>query len=155
LLSNELNMNFETSIIYSFTQIANNFRYNFDSKMNEINLHGGQIFILISLWKNDRQSQIDLATNLNLSAPTINKMVKSLVKSGFVSCNKCHNDNRMMRVHLTQKGIEHQKLIEEKFVEFETEFFSNITETEKLILTQIFEKINNNFTKKKSINRVT
>ncbi len=143
-------MNVETSIVYSFTRIANNFRYNLDLKMNEIDLHGGQVFILVSLWNNDRQSQIDLATNLNLSAPTINKMVKSLTAGGFVECCKCENDGRIMRVHLTQKGIEHRKTVEEKFVEFETDFFSNLTETEKLILAQIFAKANDDSIKKKS-----
>jgi DNA-binding MarR family transcriptional regulator len=123
--------------------------------MNQINLHGGQVFILISLWNNDRQSQIDLATNLKLSPPTINKMVKSLIAGGFVECNKCSSDGRVMRVYLTQKGIKHQKLVAEKFVEFETEFFSSLTETEKLILTQIFGKINNNFLEKESLNKLT
>jgi len=142
-------MNFESTISFSFTQLINNFRYNFDLKMNEINLHGGQVFILFSLWSDDRQSQIDLAKNLNLSAPTINKMVKSLIEGGFVECSKCQNDGRMMRVHLTQKGIEHQKLVEEKCVEFETDFFSNLTETEKLILLQIFGKLRDNPSAKK------
>ncbi len=141
-------MNFETSISHSFTQTTNNFRYKFDLKMNEINLHAGQVFILISLWKNDRQSQIDLATNLKLSAPTINKMVKSLLEGGFVECNKCESDGRKMRVYLTRKGVEHKKLVEEKFNEFEADFFSNLTETEKLILVQIFGKINSIFLEK-------
>jgi len=123
--------------------------------MNQLNLHGGQVFILISLWNADRQSQIDLATNLKLSAPTINKMVKSLIETGFVECNKCRNDGRLMRVHLTQKGIEHQKLVEEKFIEFEAEFFSNLTETEKLILIQIFGKINDNLNQRKSFSKST
>jgi len=148
-------MNLEASSIYSFTQLSNNFRYNLDLKMNQLNLHGGQVFILISLWNADRQSQIDLATNLKLSAPTINKMVKSLIETGFVECNKCRNDGRLMRVHLTQKGIEHQKLVEEKFIEFETEFFSNLTETEKLILIQIFGKINDNLNQRKSFSKST
>ena len=123
--------------------------------MNQLNLHGGQVFILISLWNADRQSQIDLATNLKLSAPTINKMVKSLIETGFVECNKCRNDGRLMRVHLTQKGIEHQKLVEEKFIEFEAEFFSNLTETEKLILIQIFGKINDKLNQRKSFSKST
>ena len=148
-------MNLEASSIYSFTQLSNNFRYNLDLKMNQLNLHGGQVFILISLWNADRQSQIDLATNLKLSAPTINKMVKSLIETGFVECNKCRNDGRLMRVHLTQKGIEHQKLVEEKFIEFETEFFSNLTETEKLILIQIFGKINDKLNQRKSFSKST
>jgi DNA-binding MarR family transcriptional regulator len=117
--------------------------------MNEISLHGGQVFVLFSLWNNNRQSQIDLAKNLNLSAPTINKMVKSLIEGGFVECHQCKNDGRIMRVYLTQKGIEYQKSVEEKCIEFETEFFSNLTDTEKLILTQIFGKIRDNFSAKK------
>ena len=146
-------MNFETSITYAFTKVANNFRHNFVLKMNEINLHGGQVFILVSLWSNDRQSQIDLATNLSLSAPTIFKMVNSLIKGGFVECFKCKKDGRMMRVHLTQKGIEYQKLVEEKYVEFETEFFSNLTETEKLIFIQICGKLKDNLNAKVMSNR--
>lgn len=143
-------MNFEKSVTYSFTQVANRFRYQFDLKMNEIGLFGGQVFILISLWNNNRQSQIDLAANLNLSAPTINKMVKSLISGGFVECFKCGNDGRIMRVHLTEKGIEHKIKVEGKLAEFETEFFSNLTDTEKLIIVQVFDKLKDNPLFKKS-----
>lgn len=121
--------------------------------MNELNLYRGQVFILVSLWNNDRQSQIDLAANLQLSAPTINKMVKSLSVAGFVECHKCQNDGRMMRVYLTQKGIEHQKLVEEKCAEFEADFFSSLTETERLILRQVFDKLKVDTSSKKLSNR--
>ncbi len=143
-------MNFETSLIYSLTRISNSFRYAFDLKMNDINLHGGQVFILLSLWNSDEQSQIDLATNLNLSAPTINKMVKSLTGGGFVECFQCKIDGRMRRVRLTQKGVEHQALVEGKWIEFEKDFFSNLNETERLILTQIFAKLEDNSLKRKT-----
>lgn len=143
-------MNLETSLTYSLTRISNSFRYAFDLKMNDINLHGGQVFILLSLWNSDEQSQIDLATNLNLSAPTINKMVKSLIGGGFVECFQCKIDGRMMRVRLTQKGVEHQKQVEEKWIEFEKDFFSNLNDTERLILTQIFGKLEDNSLKRKS-----
>jgi DNA-binding MarR family transcriptional regulator len=141
-------MNFETSLTFTFTQLANNFRYKFDLKMKEIDLNGGQVFILISLWNNDRQSQIDLAAKLNLSAPTVNKMVKSLIANGFVECFKCRNDGRIMQVHLTPKGIDYQTRVEQKWIEFETGFFSDLTDTEKLILTQIFGKLRENSIKK-------
>lgn len=134
-------------------QLANNFRYNFDSAMNELNLHGGQVFILVSLWKNDGQNQIELAANLKLSAPTINKMVKSLTGGGFVECKKCEKDGRMMRVYLTPKGIEHRISVEERCAKFENDFFSNLTETERLILTQVFEKLKVDLSEKKLSNR--
>ena len=145
----------ETSVTYSFTQLANNFRYKFDLKMNELNLHGGQVFVLTCLWNLDGQSQIDLAAYLKLSAPTVNKMVKSLVGSGFVESRQCKNDGRIMRVYLTPRGIEHQKLVEEKFAEFEIDFFSSLTETERLILTQIFEKLKGNLLSRKSSEQIS
>jgi hypothetical protein len=48
-----------------------------------------------------------------------------------------------------QKGIEYQKLVEEKCLEFETEYFSNLTNAEKLILMQSFGKIKDNSFKRK------
>ncbi len=117
-------MNFGTSLTFTFTQLANNFRYKFDLKMKEIDLNGGQVFILISLWNNDRQSQIDLAANLNLSAPTVNKMVKSLIANGFVECFKCRNDGIIMQVYLTPKGIDYQTRVEQNSVSNSTHFCS-------------------------------
>ncbi len=142
-------MNTEISLPYSFAQIANNFRYSLELKMNAIDLHGGQVFILTSLWNNDRQTQADLAKNLNLTAPTIHKMVNSLIKRGFVECYKCKKDNRMIRVHLTQKGNECQKLVKENFTEFEKDFFSNLTDTERLIFLQICDKLTSNLSTKR------
>ncbi len=48
-----------------------------------------------------------------------------------------------------QKGIEFQKSVEEKCLEFETEYFSNLTDAEKLILMQSFRKIKDNSFKRK------
>lgn len=133
-------MNLENSLTFVFSQVINEFRYNFDLKMNEIDLHGGQIFVLVLLWKKDKQSQAELGIGLNLSAPTIHKMINSLARGGFVESLKCEDDARIMRVCLTAKGAEYQKIVETKFKEFETEFFVNLTETEKLIFNQIIEK---------------
>lgn len=147
-------MNLKMSATYSFAQISGSFRYFFDLKMKQIDLHGGQVFILVSLWNNNGQSQIDLAKNLNLSAPTVFKMVSSLVKGGFVECLKCENDGRMMRVYLTPKGIEYQQLVEEKYSEFERDFFSKLTDTEKLIFIQICGKLNDSLSAESLSNKI-
>jgi len=101
-------MDFENSVTYILTQLAIAYRSYLERAMSEIGLHSGQIFVLISLWKNDGQSQIDLVKNLKLSAPTINKMVKSLTAGGFTECRKCPADGRLMRVFVTDKGVKCQ-----------------------------------------------
>lgn len=136
-----MNNNITSSIIFIFNQFAGNFKYQFDLRLKKVDLHGGQVFVLISLWKIDRQSQAELAKSLNLSSPTVHKMVNSLERGGFVKSMKCPNDSRLRRIHLTQKGIEYKNKIEEIFVEFEQELFSDLSLTEKLIFQEICQKL--------------
>ena len=140
-------MDYENSLTYVLTQLAIAYRSYLERAMNEIGLHSGQIFILISLWKTDGQSQIDLVKNLNLAAPTVNKMVKSLVVGGFVKCRKCSGDGRIMRVFLTQKGSQCQNQVADQWSKIEAQSYSNLTETEKLVLTQLFVKLKDNLNK--------
>ena len=140
-------MDFENTVTYILTQLAIAYRSYLERALNEIGLHSGQIFVLISLWKNDGQSQIDLVKNLNLSAPTINKMVKSLIAGDFVECRKCSTDGRIMRVFLTEKGIQCQSLVAEQWHKIETQSYSNLTETEKLVLSQLFVKLRENLSR--------
>jgi len=137
-------MDFENSLTYFLTQLAIGYRNFLQKAMNEIGLHSGQVFVLISLWKTDGQSQIDLVKNLNLAPPTINKMVKGLTTSGLVECQKCGNDGRMMRVYLTEKGRQSKSLVEQQWLKLETQSYANLTETEKLVLFQLFSKLKEN-----------
>lgn len=137
-------MNFELTITYELMQISTAYRTNLQKAMNEIGLHSGQIFVLISLWKRDGQSQIDLVKNLSLAAPTVNKMIKSLTNNGFVESRKCVSDNRLMRVFLTGKGKECEGLVSVQWEKLEERMFSNLTVTEKLIFSQLFDKLKAN-----------
>jgi DNA-binding MarR family transcriptional regulator len=140
-------MEFESSTTYILTQLATAYRTCLERAMSAIGLHSGQIFVLIALWKTDGQSQIDLVKNLSLTAPTVNKMVKNLAGSGFVECRKCSSDGRLMRVFLTEKGIECQSLAAEQWNKIETRSYSNLTETEKLVLSQLFVKLKENLSR--------
>jgi DNA-binding MarR family transcriptional regulator len=137
-------MDFEQTISFLFAQVTTAHRNRLEKKMNEIGLHSGQVFILFQLWKEDGLSQIRLANNLNLAPPTVNKMLKGLSDSGFVTCGRFENDGRTTRAHLTAKGEEIRELIEIQWLELESEFLSVLTETEKLILLQLMGKLREN-----------
>ena len=134
-------MNFTTSLTFLLAQVSNVFRDSLDKSLKEIGLHGGQVFILISLWKENGQSQTSLSQLLNLSTPTINKMVKSLINNDFVRAEKCIGDGRVVRVYLTDKGENCRNLVEKQWADLETNFFSHLSETEKLIFLQILDKL--------------
>lgn len=131
----------ESMLTYLLTPISNFYWSILEEAMNEINLHSGQVFVLLALYKEDGQSQIELSKNLNLAPPTINKMVKNLVENNFISTGSDARDGRIVRIYLTKNGSERKELIEEKFNEIESRILINFTETEKLILFQLFEKL--------------
>ena len=136
----------EKSLTYILTPVSNAYWANLEKAVSEINLHSGQVFVLISLWNEDGQSQVELARNLKLAPPTVNKMVKSLNENGFVSFQRGNFDSRVVRVFLTDEGREIKSLVEEQWLKLETQILANFTETEKLILFQLFSKLKENLT---------
>lgn len=137
-------MDITTTLNYLLTPIANNYRAALEKAMNEFDLHSGQVFVLISLWEKDGQSQIELAGNLNLTAPTVNKMVKNLADNRFVKFRNSKDDGRIVLVFLTPKGMEIKQSIEKKWMTLEEQLLANFTDTEKLILLQLFDKLKTN-----------
>lgn len=137
-------MDFEKTLSYLFLQNANIYRVKLEREMNKIGLHYGQVFILISLWKNDGQSQTDLAKDLILSPPTINKMVKNLAENKFIESRQSEKDNRVMHVFLTEKGRDAEESFSELFQTLQQDFFVSLTETEQLIFLQLCEKLKAN-----------
>lgn len=132
---------------YVFAEVANIYKTNFEKALNEIGLHSGQIFVLISLFEKDGLSQKVLADKLNLSPPTIYKMVQSLAANRYVECRQCQHDGRSMRVYLTPKSLKQKDLIYAKWQEFDDSFFQSLTDTEKLIFFQLLDKIKQDFLK--------
>lgn len=137
-------MNFNETLTYLFAQMATFNKVEIEKELNEFELHAGQIFVLFELWQQDGPSQIELSKRLKLSPPTINKMVKSLAKSGFVFNSACGQDGRVMRVFLSPKGAAIRPQVEEKWQKIEEKLVANLTATEQLVLTQLFDKLADN-----------
>ena len=143
-------IDFKNTITYLLTPISNAYWANLEKAMNDINLHSGQVFVLVALWKQDGQSQIELSKNMNVAPPTVNKMVKSLIESGFIQSQRDTKDTRIVRIFLTKKGNDCKNPIEEQWLKLEVQILSNFTETEKLILFDLFGKLKKNLTGKLS-----
>lgn len=134
-------MNFENTLNYLIADLTAIYRNELEKSLLKYELHSGQIFILFELWKTDGLNQITLAKNLNLSAPTINKLVKGLAAKNFISLRRSEIDTRIVEVYLTKKGFEIKPEIEVNWVELESKITANLTDTEKLIFMQILEKV--------------
>lgn len=137
---------FEDTVSFMLAKVSTAFRNALERHMGAIGLHGGQVFVLLELWKKDGQRQIDLAKRLHLSAPTINKMLKGLTKGKLVTLSKLDNDGRSMRVFLTNKGFVLRERVESQWHELELSCLSGLTETERLVLAELLGKLRNTYT---------
>ena len=134
-------MNFNETVPYLIVQISTFYKVEIEKELNEFGLHSGQIFVLFELWKTDGLSQIELSANLKVSPPTVNKMIKSLAKNGFVVSSVSPNDGRIMLTFLTPKGVAIRPQVEEKWQKLEVKLAGNLTATEQLMLSQLFDKV--------------
>ena len=69
-------------------------------------LYRGQPPILMLLYKNDGMSQKEMARALNLSPATMTVTLKRMEKAGLVLREMDEHDQRILRVHLSEKGRE-------------------------------------------------
>ena len=137
-------MNFDETILFLLTQMATYHRVQIEKELTELGLHSGQIFVLFVLWKTDGLSQIEISNKIKISPPAINKMVKGLVRNGFVINFSCPKDGRVVRVFLTPKGVAIQPQVEEKWRSLEERLIGNLTTTEQLVLSQLIGKLVDN-----------
>lgn len=137
---------FEETVSYQLAKVTTAFRNSLERHMGEIGLHGGQIFVLFELWKQDELRQVDIAERLNLSAPTVNKMLKGLIEIKLVTRERLDDDGRSTRIYLTNRGLAMRHQVEEQWRELEEACRSALTESERLMMMDLLGKIRNKFT---------
>lgn len=76
------------------------------SQLAEVGLYRGQPPILMLLYKNDSMSQKEMVRALNLSPATMTVTLKRMEKAGLVLREMDEHDQRILRVHLSEKGRE-------------------------------------------------
>lgn len=109
--------------------------------MSAAGLHSGQVFVMFELWKTDGVRQVDLAARLNVSPPTVNKMLKSLIDKGLVIRSKVEGDSRSTRIFLTDEGGAIREAVEMQWLDLESDLLSPLTETERLVLSELLNKL--------------
>lgn len=134
-------INFESTLTYLMARLMTAYRNALEQSMIKIDLHGGQVFVLIELWSGDGIRQVDIARRLGLSAPTVNKMVKGLAEINLIEVTRLEDDGRASRIFLTDKGIAMRKAVSAQWLELEAEYLSGLNETERHILPLLLKKL--------------
>ena len=104
-------------------------------------IHPGQIPFLMILHNHDGCSQKEMAQRLEIKPPTVNVSIQRLEKNGIVYRKKDENDQRIMRVYLTEEGKKSVEGILREVKRVEKVMFGNFSEAELCLLRRFFRQI--------------
>ena len=114
------------------------------SQLAEVGLYRGQPPILMLLYKNDGMSQKEMARALNLSPATMTVTLKRMKKAGLVLREMDEHDQRILRVHLSEKGREMCEIGESRIGVVTAELLEGFTLEEQQQLNEYLGRIARN-----------
>ena len=114
------------------------------SQLAEVGLYRGQPPILMLLYKNDGMSQKEMARALNLSPATMTVTLKRMEKAGLVLREMDEHDQRILRVHLSEKGREMCETGESRIGVVTAELLAGFTLEEQQQLNEYLGRIARN-----------
>lgn len=120
------------------------------NKANELlgmhELHAGQELMLEHISQQEGITLNELTTEMGVSAVTTTRMVGRLEKNGFLEKVKCCEDQRAIRVFLTDKGKETAcETAKRTWGELEEQMTANLSTEEKVLLKRLLMQVLENF----------
>lgn len=113
-------------------------------QMAALGLHPGQIPIIMLLAEHEDMSQKDIAEELHVKPPTVNVMVQRMEKAGIIGRRHDPDDQRVIRVFLTEKGRQMKRCAARQVEKNEEYVLKGFTEAEKCLFRRFMEQIIDN-----------
>ena len=104
-------------------------------------LNSNDLKVLLSLTTKDHPGIKEIADELSLPMSTLTGIFNKLVSKGLVTRDRCEVDRRVVRVHLTPKGLEAAMLKEENSRRFAVGILESLTEDEQDQLLKLLAKM--------------
>lgn len=134
----------EDSLYSIFGQVV---KLNFQKmqiRLDKIGIYPGQPPVLFYLLKEDGQSQKELAQKIMIQPATITVMLKRMEKANIVERRVDSNDQRVVRVYLTDEGKKIGEKAKGIFEEMGKICFANFTKDEEIILRRLLMQMKDN-----------
>jgi DNA-binding MarR family transcriptional regulator len=113
--------------------------------MEKIGLHKGQGFALIHLWHHEGIPQRELSRAMHISPASVTNMLQRMERDGLIARKRDQEDQRVVRVFLTDKAKAMRKEAQTVFHQMEAELSSIYTDKEKATLRRLLMKLHDRF----------
>jgi MarR family transcriptional regulator, organic hydroperoxide resistance regulator len=136
----------EETLSYTLAQICKAHRTWADEVLAEVGLHVGQEMFLMQLWKQDGQAQSEMASNMCVQPPTVNKMLSRMESAGLVERRTDAEDNRVSRVYLTAEARALQEKVQAAYEQLEERTIANLSLADRDVLKRLLRQVYDNVT---------
>ena len=126
------------------TQFAQAYRTLSDTFMDQIMMHRAQATLLCKLFIQDGMTQSEIAQQLAVQGATVTDMLQRMEENNLVTRRRDPDDNRLVRVYLTDEGRKKERSITEQFLKLEDAIFADFDESERTILRQMLHRMLHN-----------
>lgn len=122
-------------------QVAQAYRSLSDSFMDRIGMHRAQATLLCRLFARDGMTQSEIAEQLSVQGATVTNMLQRMEEAGLVARRRDPEDNRLVRVYLTDLGRKQERAITGQFVKVEQAIFEGLEIEERAKLRRMLRQI--------------
>jgi DNA-binding MarR family transcriptional regulator len=96
--------------------------------------------------RQDGLTQSEIANQLAVQGATVTNMLQRLEEAGLVTRRRDPDDNRLVRVYLTEAGRQKERSINQQFGHLQELIFKGIGEEERVVLRRWLHQIILNIT---------
>ena len=129
-------------------QVSQAYRTLSDNFMDRIGMHRAQASLLCRLFVNNGLTQSEIAEQLSVQGATITNILQRMEEAGLVTRQRDSEDNRLVRVYLTEAGRQKERAITEQFLKLEGTIFEGINENDRVRMRALFQQMLQNMTTK-------
>ncbi len=120
-------------------QFCQAYRITSEAFMAQVGMHRAQAALLCHLFAQDGLTQSELAEQLGVQGATVTQMLQRMEEAGFVLRRRDREDNRLVRVYLTDEGRHKERSIVKQFLHLQEALFAGISDEERVLLSRLLK----------------
>ena len=130
-------------------QVGHMYKWYVTNQMKDTELKAGQAGILAILQMVGPMSQRELADHIHITPPSVNVAVQKLEKLGYIRKEQDEKDQRMTRIHLTERGEKILGNMHEILRSTENTLLKNMSTEEKILCRRLLLQMSDNLFQEK------
>jgi DNA-binding MarR family transcriptional regulator len=123
------------------SQVAQTFRSLADTFMDQIGLHRAQATVLCRLFVQNGLTQSEIAEQLAVQGATVTTMLQRMEEADLVARRRDPDDNRLVRVYLTDAGRRLERDINAQFTKVEEATFAGLSPQDRVALRRLLQQM--------------